>query len=301
MKKINIFIFITFLLTWTMAFGLMFSSEPINPSTTTLIFMLCMFMPALGAILTTVVTKGKLKDLWIKPNIKNNKKYYLISWLLPIFLIIIGFIVYFLLIPSHFDPSMRDTIESSKAQLSALGSNIPSDSQIRKSILMQLPLAVILAPIANFLPCLGEELGWRGFLLPNLMEKYSITKSTIISGIIWGIWHAPMIAMGHNYGLGYKFYPITGILAMIVFCVVVGTFLSYITIKTHSCIPAVITHAIINGFAASGLVFLSKSNLNPFIGPAPTGIIGGIGFIVVGIICFKYIKDMDSKNSEINI
>ena len=56
-------------------------------------------------------------------------------------------------------------------------------------------------------------MGWRGYLLQKLSKEYSVQKSIIISGIIWGIWHAPIIAMGHNYGTGYVGAPWLGIFA----------------------------------------------------------------------------------------
>ncbi|WP_195988094.1 hypothetical protein [Clostridium sp. D53t1_180928_C8] len=78
---------------------------------------------------------------------------------------------------------------------------------------------------------------------------------------------------------------------MIIFCIFVGSFLSYITLKVKSSIPAAIAHGMINGFASVSTLFLSvNNNTNPFIGPLPVGIIGGCGFIIVGIICFILIK-----------
>ena len=76
-----------------------------------------------------------------------------------------------------------------------------------------------------------------------------------INGIIWGLWHAPLTVMGHNYGVGYQGYPVTGILAMCVFCTVIGIILSYVTIKTGSCIPAVIGHAVLNGLSGAGIAY----------------------------------------------
>ena len=80
-------------------------------------------------------------------------------------------------------------------------------------------MAVLLAPVLNIVTTTGEEWGWRGYLVPKLTEKLSVVPTLLISGIIWGLWHAPLTVMGHNYGLGYSGYPYTGILAMCAFCV----------------------------------------------------------------------------------
>ena len=70
---------------------------------------------------------------------------------------------------------------------------------------------------------------------------------------------------------------------MCVFCIVLGVFLSYVTLKTKSCIPAVLGHGAVNGIAAIGIYF-TKDGGNPFVGPAPTGIIGLIPFLMVAVI-----------------
>ncbi len=78
---------------------------------------------------------------------------------------------------------------------------------------------------------------------------------------------------------------------MVFFCIVMGTIFSYVTIKTNSCIPAIFAHGGLNSIAAVG-IYYSVSGGNPFIGPAPTGIIGGIGFIIVAIIlALRMMKD----------
>ena len=73
-------------------------------------------------------------------------------------------------------------------------------------------------------------------------------------------------------------------MAMCLFCIVMGVIFSYITIRTGSCLPAVLAHGSLNGFAAAPLFFTDGTNINPFIGPAPTGIIGGIAFLLCAII-----------------
>ena len=149
-------------------------------------------------------------------------------------------------------------------------------------MLIQCVQAVFLAPALNFVTCFGEEWGWRGYLLPKVSKHFATIPTLLITGIIWGLWHAPMTIIGHNYGLGYWGFPFTGIGMMCVFCIVLGVFLSYITLKTGSCIPAILAHGAINGIAAIGIYFTHDGG-NPFVGPAPTGIIGMIPFILVAI------------------
>ena len=78
-----------------------------------------------------------------------------------------------------------------------------------------------------------------------------------------------MIAMGHNYGTGYPTAPWGGILAMIVFCIVCGTFLSYLTIRTGSALPAAIGHGALNAFAAAPAYFMASGVYNPFLALFP--------------------------------
>ena len=107
----------------------------------------------------------------------------------------------------------------------------------------------------------------------------------------------PLTIMGHNYGNGYSGYPVTGILAMCVFCTVLGIILSYVTIKTRSCIPAIMGHGMMNGFATIGIYFTSLDDpYNVFLGPAPTGLIGGMGFLVLaGVLLYLLHKEEKEK------
>lgn len=77
----------------------------------------------------------------------------------------------------------------------------------------------IVAPLLNFMACFGEEWGWRGYLLPHLSERHGMRIAVPASGVIWGLWHAPITVLGHNYGLDYPGWPLLGILAMCCLCV----------------------------------------------------------------------------------
>jgi membrane protease YdiL (CAAX protease family) len=82
------------------------------------------------------------------------------------------------------------------------------------------PVFYLLNIIAMFICCIGEEIGWRGFLLPLLYNKYSLFKSSIIVGILWGVWH-----LNFNSGL-------TGFLLFTVYISGFSVIMSWIYAKT---------------------------------------------------------------------
>jgi membrane protease YdiL (CAAX protease family) len=128
----------------------------------------------------------------------------------------------------------------------------------------------------------GEEFGWRAYLQPKLMPLGK-RKAMLWMGLIWGVWHWPVILMGHNYGLDYPGAPYLGPLAMIWFTLILGILLGWLAFKADSVWPAVIGHGAINGIASLGLLF-SQNEPNPLLGPAPVGVIGGIGFALVALL-----------------
>ena len=142
-----------------------------------------------------------------------------------------------------------------------------------------------MAPLLNLIPCFGEEWGWRGYLVPKVAQRMKFLPTVLLTGFIWGIWHAPIIVAGHNYGMNYPGYPWWGIIAMCVFCIVAGTLFSYIALKAKSCWPAVLAHGALNGTASIGVLFLANPMVyERFLGPVPTGIIGAAAYIVVAIV-----------------
>jgi membrane protease YdiL (CAAX protease family) len=136
--------------------------------------------------------------------------------------------------------------------------------------------------LINGLATFGEEFGWRAYLQPKLLPLGE-RKAMLWMGLIWGVWHWPVILMGHNYGLDYPGAPLLGPLAMVWFTLILGIFLGWLTIKAGSVWPAVIGHGAINGMANLGLIF-SQGQPNPLLGPAPVGLIGGIGFAAVALV-----------------
>lgn len=284
-KRILIYVLITFVLTWAYCLLIVYpiaNGEALNgvPALVTQLAVAAgMFCPAIGVLLTRLVTREGFKNAWLKPNLKKHLRFYLLAWFGPAILTFAGMGIYFLLVPGSFDPNcgyMRLTLEAA---------GTPADTipmPLNLLMLVQAIQAVFLAPIMNFVTCFGEEWGWRGYLLPKLKNLLPTVPMLLVTGIIWGLWHAPLTIIGHNYGLGYWGFPFTGIGMMCIFCIVVGVFLSYVTLKTNSCIPAILGHGAINGIGAIGMYFTADGG-NPFVGPAPTGIIGIIPFVLIAI------------------
>lgn len=280
-KQIILFLFICFGLSWGLGFWLMGAGGLSGPYGIYALVVI-MMLPALSALITRLFTGRDFKHMYLKVSLRGGDwKWYLAAWLgLPV-LIFAGAALYFAIFPSHLDLHMgyyRSALGESALAL--------TDGQLMGSALIQLLLGVTAAPVLNMLPCLGEELGWQGFLMPRLCSLLGEGPANVLTGIIWGLWHAPVIMMGHNYGTGYAGYPWAGIGAMMLFCVFARGILGRLSTLAGSCWPAVIGHGALNGLAGSGLLIVrAGAPINPFIGPLPVGIIGGMGLILVGTFC----------------
>lgn len=297
-KRIFIYLALTFTITYSFCFFVIY---PLNTSDnvrsnldslTTLLIASIMFFPALGVLLTRLITKEGFKNAWLHPHFKGNIKTYLLAYFGPGVLTLLGTALHFIIFPDDFDSSfgfLNTMLESAGASADTYPMSLST------LILIQALTGLFFGPLMNFLTCFGEEWGWRGYLLPKMSEKLPLIPMLLVNGVIWGLWHAPITALGHNYGVGYPGFPFTGIAAMCVFCIVIGAFLSYVSLKTQSCIPAVLGHGAINSIAGIGL-YMTKDGGNAFIGPAPTGIVGMLPFIIVGVILIIRYQSEKSKS-----
>jgi len=271
-KSLTWFLTITFLISWPLFLApLLFGEmDPVNKQLMTQgVWALAMWGPGIAAIVTTlVVAKNPFSSLRL--NTLGPKRFYLWAWFLPIVLTIVGGLTTLLFGMAKLDMNftmIRDAMASA-----ASGGEIP----IGVIVISQIVLAILLAPFFNMLFTLGEELGWRGFLLPHLMPLGQ-WKAILVSGVIWGFWHAPVIMQGHNY----PGYPILGVFMMIVFCVLLGAIFSWMYLNTKSPWVAALAHGSVNAVAGLPILFF-QSDFNLAFGgtiAAPTAWIGMALFI----------------------
>ncbi|MBB3696856.1 CPBP family intramembrane metalloprotease [Flammeovirga yaeyamensis] len=162
LKYASIFIAITLILTWSFT-AIIFQDE-----STIGMFALCMFIPAVVGIILNAVRYKSIKKV-IEPLAgRLNAKSTLFAFLYPILFIGLLAVIH---ITFGFGTLNQDKLENLYT-LPTLGG-------------MGMGLLLIF----------GEEYGWRGFLLPNLAESLGKVKAMIIVGIVWALWHAPIVYM----------------------------------------------------------------------------------------------------------
>ena len=279
-KRIGIFLAVAFGWAWA-ASGLVYALGGLsNPYFTLITAVLIMPAPAIAHIVTRLLTGEGRQGLWLQPYLRRGWPFWLLAWLGTAVLLLLGAALFFLLRPDLFDPNLTQfslLLEQTAAQA---GSPLPMSPQML--LMVQVIAALGPAILINAPFMLGEEFGWRAYLQPKLMPL-GPRRAMLLMGIIWGVWHAPIIMMGYNYGFDYPGAPWTGILAMCWMTLNVGTWLGWLTWRAGSVWPAVIGHAILNGFGPIALVF-TLPDFPSLIGPAVTGVVGGLGFLLVTLV-----------------
>ena len=193
-----------------------------------------MFAPAIGHIFTRWITKegwavvGK-DSMKLGISLADKKwRYFLFAMLVPWLYSEIGNGLRLLTFPGIYD------------------SGYAVSQGLNSKMAYVYPLAAIITGVVVNCAAFGEEFGWRGYMMPKMIKLWGIKKAIFIGGIIWGIWHAPLTVVGHNFGTDYPGFPYVGILLMCILCTFMGMMLTYITIKSGSIWPAAIMHAVNN-------------------------------------------------------
>jgi uncharacterized protein len=192
-------------------------------------------------------------------------RYYLWAWLLPVAGTVASTGLTVLFGVASFDPQLAHARE----MMEATGKPLPAP--VATIVAAQLALSLTLAPLFNVLFALGEELGWRAFLLPRLLGAGSSQwGALLLSGAVWGLWHAPLIMLGHNY----PDHPYIGVLLMTGFCVLLGVIFGWLRLASGSVWVPALAHGSLNAVAGTPLLLLTP--FDTALGGMLTSLIGWI-------------------------
>jgi membrane protease YdiL (CAAX protease family) len=133
-------------------------------------------------------------------------------------------------------------------------------------------VAMIAGFTVNGLFGFTEEYGWRGFLMDELRPLGQV-KANLLTGVMWGFWHAPLILMGFNFAP----YNLVGPLFMILLCIPFSFWLWNAREYAGSVLAAAVLHGAFNGMA--GILVLLAVGRNPLVG-VPVGIVGALGVAI---------------------
>lgn len=279
--SISIFVVVAFLLAWLVALPLWLGeglSSPAAGVTTTLM----MFAPTAAALIVVFFIekpRHKARALGLVPlkPVGRLIGYLAIALVLPLVLCVLALIVGSLLglYPADF-LQFSGFQQITEMQLAEAGiSELPLP--IGVLVAVQLLNVLIAALFINLLPALGEEIGWRGWLLPKLL-RFGPWPAIFLSGVIWGLWHAPVILLGHNY-------PGTpgwlALLAMVGFSTIMGGIFGWLRLRGGSVWPAALAHSSLNAAGTLFVLFIARDGI---FDPLHANITGWSGWILPALV-----------------
>jgi len=110
--------------------------------------------------------------------------YQLRSWYIPILYASIAYaIVWILRLGAFGNPEFYDSLAKSM--------HLGGPPWI--SFVLGIVLIGTFGMVRSVSSALGEEIGWRGFLVPDLSKSTSFTTTSLISGVVWSLWHYPIL------------------------------------------------------------------------------------------------------------
>ena len=293
-KKVLQFILLTFLISWSVA-GVTYLLHITYGSIPSLLIIAVCYMPAPAyatLILQKLVYRGSLKPYGF--TLKNlSLRWLLVTTVGFAWFIVLGTFVVIGILGNVFGVALFGRIDFSEAAIlhqvmifthGAFG-DLPQHSPVPPVAIFLLSL--FQGTIAGFtisLPfAFGEELGWRGLLLRET-QKSGLFKSNLFIGVVWGLWHAPIIVQGHNY----PGHPLAGIFMMTLFTTSLSFPMAYCRFKSKTILGPSALHGMFNPLGMLTAFFVIGAN--PLY-----GFVAGIAGIAVTSLLAVSIYFLDKK------
>lgn len=244
-----------------------------------------MFGPALAALLVRLVRREGFSDAGLRLVGRGRTgavRVYLAAYFVPPVLIAAAIGLALITGIQHwtFAENLQISTRAITDTLARSGQRLPSGYSAQQlallNVLISIVLAFTLGILFNMIFTFGEEFGWRGYLLPRLAPLGGI-YAAIITGVIWGLWHAPLIVLD---GYNYPGHPWLGLGMMVIFTISLSMIFAWLRFRSGSIWPSTLAHAAINAQAGFGVLLLS--HVDSLLG-VPLGIIGLIPMIAFAI------------------
>jgi membrane protease YdiL (CAAX protease family) len=113
------------------------------------------------------------------------------------------------------------------------------------ALFLAIPCYATLGVVGSMAHALGEEIGWRGFLLPRLVKQAGFTWGCLLSGCIWAVWHYPGLLFS-DYNAGTQ--PVFALTCFTLMVIADSYIMGWLRLKSGSLWPAVMMHASHNLF-----------------------------------------------------
>jgi membrane protease YdiL (CAAX protease family) len=271
-KGIAAYLLITFALTYAVEFALMAAGVRFDAQTSQagqLVVAGLMWVPALAAFVTArVITREGLAGAGLR--LGPVRPYIAWALLMPLIFAVIYGVTWALGLgqPDWRLAGFMNMVTSRGGDLS--GAPPPG-------VLIGLIFAgsTLVAPLVNGIAGFGEELGWRGYLLPKLLPLGK-PVAYLLMGVIWGMWHLPLILMGFTY----PGHPVLGTLLFIALLTLIGVVLGEVRLRHRSSLLAGWLHGLFNSQKLGGWALLFFGMDHVLLG----GYQGVVGIAVWGVV-----------------
>jgi membrane protease YdiL (CAAX protease family) len=146
--------------------------------------------------------------------------------------------------------------------------------------------------IANSALAFFEEIGWRGWMLPRLVERMGVRRAVIASAMIWAFWHTPYALSGIHHLDGIPALTTAAIMPIVI--VGAGLIIGWLWVRTESIWIVALAHGAMNNWGQYAFKFMGGSG-----GPADGLVLaaGGIGLLAAGSLLIMRFGDF-SRTSE---
>lgn len=231
-----------------------------------------MYMPATAAVILRklVYREPVMRPLGVALDVN---RFWIVACLLPLLLALSAFGLALMLPEVRFSSDMEGL-------LARVAESVPPEkmAEVREKLqampvhpfLLAIVQSLLAGPTVNAVAAFGEELGWRGFLQREL-GPLGFWRSSAVIGVVWGLWHAPLILQGHNY----PEHPALGVPMMVVFCLLLAPLLAFVRLRGRSVVAAAVMHGSINATAGLAVMLLSGGS------DLLVGMTGAVGFVVL--------------------